>query len=100
MKRFLPRIFRCLLIAGLVAAIAAPLAPTGKAIGDSYHGCSGLPDRPDEAGVESAAMTPSALPASTEVARGAPILVTLNGLPQGQRVHRDGSGAGMPISPN
>ena len=28
-------------------------------------------------------MTPSALPASTEVARGAPILVTLNGFPKG-----------------
>ena len=83
MKRFLPRFFRCLLIAALVAAIAAPLAPTGEAIGNSYHGCSGLPDRPDEAGVESAAMAPTATPASTEVARGAPILVTLNGFPKG-----------------
>ena len=83
MKRFLPRIFRCFLIAGLVAAIAAPLAPTGEAIGNSYHGCSGLPDRPDEAGVQSAAMAPTATPASTEVARGAPILVTLNGFPKG-----------------
>ena len=83
MKRILPRIFLCLLIAALLAAVVGPLAPAGKAIGDSYHGCSGLPDRPDEAGVESAAMTPTAPPASTEVARGAPILVTLNGFPKG-----------------
>ena len=83
MKRILPRFLRCLLIAALLAAVAGPLAPAGKAIGDSYHGCSGLPDRPDEAGVESAAMTPSALPASTVVARGAPILVTLNDFPKG-----------------
>ena len=38
MKRFLPRFFRCLLIAALVAAIAAPLAPTGKALGQVATG--------------------------------------------------------------
>ena len=51
MKRILPRFFRCLLIAALVAAIAGPLAPTGTAIGDSIP-CDDPPYFVDEGGVE------------------------------------------------
>ena len=51
MKRILPRFFRCLLIAALVAAIAGPLAPTGTAIGDSIP-CDDPPYFADEGSVE------------------------------------------------
>ena len=51
MKRILPRFFRCLLIAALVAAIAGPLAPTGTAIGDSIP-CDDPPYFVNEGGVE------------------------------------------------